>query len=272
MMIGNPMMLRELPIEDALARMAQWGFEGIEVCSPDVAKCGTLALKKQFADRVASFGLKLVRYNVAAADYFAPLERGKVPRAILDGLQRDIDTAAALGLNQLLTWEGRPSPAAGPADIHSWILEQTVSLFEKTLAYARQRDVRLSVEVHPFTLGVDLDFLIELCDRLDPDFFSVTYDCCHFGVGLPQTYINAIRKLGQRIKHVHFSDSDQRSSELHFPPGKGCLDLPGIVKALKEIEFKGSMMLDLWLYPLPIEGSKIGVPYLRGVMAELGLR
>ena len=31
------------------------------------------------------------------------------------------------------------------------------------------------------------------------------------------------------------------------------------------------MMLDPWLYPLPEEGSRIGVPWLRRVLGELGL-
>jgi sugar phosphate isomerase/epimerase len=107
---------------------------------------------------------------------------------------------------------------------------------------------------------------MQLCDRLDSPDFGVVYDCCHFGVGLPDHYIDAIRRLGRRIHHVHFSDSDKVSSELHYAPGTGCLDLSGIVAALKEIGFDGTMMLDLWLYPLPEEGSRIGVPFVRNVL------
>ena len=122
------------------------------------------------------------------------------------------------------------------------------------------------------TLGIDLDFMIKLCDSLDSKYFGVTYDCCHFAIGLPDGYIDAILKLGKRIKHLHFSDSDKKSSELHFPPGKGCLDLPGIVKALKQVNFKGTAMLDVWLYPMPEEGSRIGIPYLHKVMKNLGIK
>jgi len=90
-------------------------------------------------------------------------------------------------------------------------------------------------------------------------------------VGLPNGYIDAIGRLGRRIHHVHFSDSDQVSSEVHYAPGTGCLDLPGIVAALKESGFRGTMMLDLWLYPFPEEESRVGVPYVAKVVRTLGL-
>jgi len=70
---------------------------------------------------------------------------------------------------------------------------------------------------------------------------------------------------------VHFSDSDKVSSELHFAPGTGCLDLDGIVNALKQVGFHGTVMLDLWLYPLPEQGSRIGIPYVAMALKTLGL-
>lgn len=271
MIIGNPIAFRPLPFEDILERMQSLGYGAIELCSPDVEACKTDALRRELGERVRSFGLELVRYNTAAADYFTPLADPRDWPRILGGLKGDIDTAAALGVKQLLTWEGRPPEGASGVDIHGWVLDSTAELFREAIDYARQRRVRLSVEVHPFTLGIDLDFLVKLCDRLDSEYFSVTYDSCHFAVGLPNGYIEAIRALGRRIQHVHFSDSDKQSSELHFAPGKGCLDLPGIVKALKEIGFNGTCMLDLWLYPFPFEGARTGVPYVRRAMEDLGI-
>ena len=108
-----------------------------------------------------------------------------------------------------------------------------------------------------------------LCDRLDPEYFGVTYDCSHFAVGLPDGYIDAILTLGSRIKHLHFCDGDKCSSEVHFPPGKGCLDLQGIVDALKRVRFNGTFMADMWLYPLPEEAARISVPYMRRIIEQL---
>jgi sugar phosphate isomerase/epimerase len=99
----------------------------------------------------------------------------------------------------------------------------------------------------------------------------VLYDCCHFGVGKPKGYIEAIRTLGKRIKYIHFSDSDQRTSELHFPPGMGRLDIDGIVNAFAEIGYKGDISLDTFGYPLPDEASRIGLPVLKKALRKLKL-
>lgn len=272
MLIGNPMIFRELPLERAIRLMRELGYEALELWPPQIAACRTDELRRRLADFARSLGLPVVRLNAADADYFAPLASDDLVSQVVDGLRRDIGVTISLGARQLLSWEGRPPAGASRADLHGPILDRTTRAFEQALDYAKSKDVSISVEVHPFTLGIDLDWLIKLCDRLDPDRFGVTYDCCHFGVGMPDGYIEAIATLGPRIKHVHFSDSDTKSSELHFAPGTGCLDLDGIVEALRRIQFTGTMMLDLWLYPFPEDGTRAGVPYLSLVLERLGLR
>ena len=270
MLIGNPMVFRQLPLEMALAKAASAGYEAFELWPPQIAECRTPELRRQLADHVRSLGVELLRLNCADRDYYQSLSSSNDVSGALSGLCADIDMAADLGMTQLLTWEGRQSDAYTEKDVQGWVLEATIDLFRKACAYGREKNVSLTVEVHPFTLGINVDWLIRLCDGVDDPNFSVTYDCCHFAVGLPDGYVPAIKHLGKRIGHVHFSDSDKQSSELHFAPGTGCLDLDGIVEALIEIGFQGTMMLDLWLYPLPEHGARIGVPYVREVMKRLG--
>ncbi|MCC7361415.1 MAG: sugar phosphate isomerase/epimerase [Anaerolineales bacterium] len=271
MLIGNPMIFRELPLEAALRQTQALGFDALELWPPQIAACRTDALRRQLAEHCAGLGLPLVRLNAAGADYFGPWETPASGAQFLDGLKRDIDAAAALGMGEVLTWEGRAPAGATERDIFGWVLDESVKLFRAATDYARARGMRLSVEVHPFTLGIDLRFLDALMAGVGADDFGVTYDCCHFGVGLPHSYVPAISALGPRLHHVHFCDSDQVSAELHFPPGRGRLDLDGIVAALRGIGFRGSLMLDLWLYPLPEAGARIGVPYARRVMDALSL-
>ena len=271
-LIGNPLYFEAYPIEQALRLMKEFGFEGVEICHSHIAMCKTPELLGQFAEHVASLGLPLVRSNVCAADYHVPLRSKQDSTGIIEGLKRDVDIAASLGVRQLMTWEGRKPEGATKKDIHGWIFDETLRIFREAVEYASGKGISISVEIHPFTLGIDIDFAAKLCDGLPADSFGIVYDCCHFAVGDPEGYIEAISKLGSRIKHVHFADSDKRSSELHFPPGKGEVDLSGIVKALRGIDFDGTMMLDVYLYPLPEEACRIGVPYMKQVMKDLGLR
>jgi sugar phosphate isomerase/epimerase len=270
MLIGNPMIFRQLPFEMALSKCVVAGYEALELWPPQIAEFRTPELRSRLRTHAHSLGVDLIRLNCADREYFQALRKSEDVAIALAGLKADIDAAADLGMSQLLTWEGR-SASFTKEEAFGPVLERTVSLFQQACNYAEDRGVEITVEIHPFTLGINLDWLIQLCDSLADYRFSVTYDCCHFAVGLPDSYIQAIDRLGARVGHVHFSDSDTRSSELHFAPGAGMLDLDGIVQALKRIQFQGTMMLDLWLYPLPEEGTKIGVPFVRRVCEELGL-
>lgn len=271
MLIGNPMVYRQLPLEMALEKTIAPGYDGLELWPPQIIECRTPALRRQLASYLTSRGAPPIRLNCADREYFQSLESESDVEKAWRGLQRDIDMAAELGMQQLLTWEGRRSPQHTEEDIGGWVLTETANLFRRACAYGREKGVSLSVEVHPFTLGIDVDWLIQLCTRVDDGSFGITYDCCHFAVGLPDAYVAAIRSLGPWIRHVHFCDSDKHSSELHFAPGTGCLDLDGIVDTLRETGFAGTVMLDLWLYPLPDYGTSIGVPYMRNVLKRLGL-
>jgi sugar phosphate isomerase/epimerase len=129
-------------------------------------------------------------------------------------------------------------------------------MFQSVVRFAKPHNARFLVEPHPFTVGMNDQFLIKLCDALDPAHFGVLYDCCHYGVGQPHDYVGAIQRLGRRIRHIHFSDSDQVTSELHYAPGKGKMDLPAVLKAFKDIGYDGTLTLDLYGNPTPVYSSR----------------
>ena len=270
MVIGNPMIFLKYPLEEALRSLVKFGFDGVELWPPQIEVCKTEVLRKQLAEHVSALGLSLVGLNCAAPPYFEALESPDDIEGIVQGLKQDIDIAASMGMSQLLSWDGRRLESMTDTDLHGWVLDETVNIFREAVAYAETKGITITVEIHPFTVGIDLDFACKLYDRIDSPSFGITYDSCHFAVGLPDGYIDAIPKLGHRINNVHFADSDKHSSELHFAPGTGCLDLDRIVAELKAIHYQGPMMLDLWLYPFPEQGSIIGMPYIREVMKTLG--
>jgi sugar phosphate isomerase/epimerase len=262
--IGQPMIFRQLPLELALQKTKELGYDALELWAPQIAECRTNALRERLRSYCEDqLGLPLVRLNAADASYFFPFGNQGDYQKILPGLLQDVDVTSALGMPHLLTWEGRIPPSGSRQDRFGWILSDTVEMFKRATDYGHRLNVQISVEVHPYTLGIDTEWLLALFEKVDDDTFGLTYDCCHYGVGQPDTYIAAIDQLGTHIKHIHFCDSDKTSSELHFAPGTGCLDLEGVVATFKKIGFTGTTMLDLWLYPFPEQGSIAGLSYIR---------
>ena len=268
--VGNPLGYFQDPLEVTLERMRDLGYDEIELCHSQIRDFRTAELRGQLSEFVTSLGMRLVGSNVPDSEYFQALDSSEDVKVALAGLERDIDIAVDLGMRYLITYEGRVPPGATDALIFGQLLDDTVRLLAAAADYGAARNIDIWIEVHPFTLGTRLEFLVELCDRIDRSNFGIVYDACHFAVGIPDGYIEAIDRLGGRIKMVHFSDSDQRSSELHFPPGRGCLDLDGILEALRRIDFAGPWMLDLYLYPVPAWGSREGLAWMRDKLSNWG--
>jgi sugar phosphate isomerase/epimerase len=167
MVIGNPNIFRQLPLEHAVRKMKELGYGALELWPSQISECKTPALRRHLSDYIRSQGLQFIRINAASPDYFQVLENPANVAHIVEGLKSDINLAVDLGVNQLLTWEGRKLHGATRETEHGWVLDTTSVIFEQALAYAQTKGVSLFVEVHPYTLGTDLEWLIKLCDRLD---------------------------------------------------------------------------------------------------------
>ena len=268
MIIANPLRrpVNHRPLDIALRELADLGYTGLEVCSPHIELCVTRDLRRRFSAWVAEYGLTFVRYNTLIPVYFDTLESHEQVDGIISALKEDIDRCTDFGIQQLLTWEGRF--VGDREERFGWRLEETVKIFQAACSYGAERGVELSLEVHPFSMGSDVDWLIELCDQVGDEQFGVMYDCAHFAVAHPERYVDCIHQLGHRIKHLHFCDSDLKSSEVHFPIGEGKMDIPAVIAALKAVSFDGTLMIDTWMYPMPQRALEVGLAYALEHMSD----
>ncbi len=266
---GNSITFGDYTVEDACQRLAAAGCNAVEIWPPHLAGCRTPTLLRQFRDFAAELGLELWGLNAVGADYYQPFGARENYERTLAGLKADVDYALELGVEDVMVWEGvRPVDSDAPA---ADLLAVLVDLFTEAIDYARPKGVRFTAEPHPFTLGMDNGFMKALCDRLDRDHFGVLFDFCHYGVGQPKTYVEAIYDLGSRIQHLHYSDTDCLTSELHYPPGLGRLNLKAMNQALLKIRFAGTSTLDMYGYPVPEQGYRWGLPLYRQALVEIGL-
>lgn len=262
-MFGNSIAFEDYPIEQVIGIVADVGFKGVEPWRPHLKRCRSPQLRVEFMKFAWDQGVRLGGLNVVGEPYYKPFGTDRELEATLEGLKADVDFALSLGIRDVLIWEGiRPDNASNDY-CREHLLPRLVDLFRATLNYAVPKGVRLRIEPHPFTVAMNDDFAVRLCDALDSEHFGITYDFCHYAVAKPSDYIDSVRVLGHRIRHMHLSDSDRRISELHFTPGQGSVDIPGLLQAFKEIGYNGSITLDLYGNPTPIAAARLGIPILR---------
>jgi sugar phosphate isomerase/epimerase len=270
-MRGSTITLDDYPLEQALDLFRGAGYTSVEMWKHHLKRAKTAELLGKFAASARTSGISMAGFNAVGEPYFQPFGTEREFEETIAGVKADTETTIALGSRDVLLWEGRAPQGTSEPEWVNRLLPRLIEIFQELLRFGRPLGVRYLVEPHPFTVGMSDQVLCRLCDALDPAGFGVTYDFCHYGVGRPNDYVDAIRALGPRIRHLHFSDSDQKSSELHFPPGQGRMDLPRILQALKEIGYNGSITLDLYGYPMPVAGLAQSVAPLREACDFLGI-
>jgi sugar phosphate isomerase/epimerase len=270
-MRGSSITLEDYTVEEALRIFRDSGCNSTEMWRHHLRRCKTDELRKRFVAYAKGLGISMGGLNVVGEDYFEPFGSDAQLQQTLNGLKADTEFALSLGTTDVLIWEGRAPQGTGETEWLERLLPRLIELFRAALAFAEPKGARLLVEPHPFTVGMSDRLLTRLCDALDSPHFGVTFDFCHYGVGRPKDYIDAVHTLGPRIQNIHFSDSDQRTSELHFPPGSGRMNLSALLDAFKEIRYQGTIALDLYGYPTPVQALPAAVHRLREACEFLGL-
>ena len=266
----NAVSFHENPSIEAICRTVRAaGFDSLELSRPPFfQKLTTQGTRRRFAEWAADLGLSLYGF-----DCWVDVDPYNRFDETLADFRRAVDWATDLNLGMLISHDPWASVNAGrPA---AECLTTSVRLFRQVADLCRAKEIRLMFEPHPDTLSMDNAWAIDFIDALAEDrpaaSVGILYDCCHYGVGRPGSYIEAVTELGKRICHVHFSDGDAETYALHLPLGDGCLDLKVITTALKTISFSGTLTNDLYNYPLLEDGARRNFERIRDVEHALGL-
>src|SRR5262249_39862411 len=165
-------------------------------------------------------GLAVTTLNTAGSRDFDPL--GDPARSV-EALARSLRLAAAMGAERVLVWDGRADEPAGAPEGLAGCIARAVD------ASGLGDPPRVSVELHPFTFALAYGLLEETAAAVLRVGARLCLDYCHFGVVLGPSFADALTpSVLEAVDHVHWADTDCTTSELHFPPGRGVLDLDAV--------------------------------------------
>lgn len=233
--VGMSVVLMRDDLETATMTMRGLGFEAIEI---HLDHLGTgvpgVPIVERHAEAagelVRRHGLRVGTLNAVADLSFDPFGGSEAFDATVRALAGQLRLTAAMGSPRLLIYDGRVA-GAGEAPRAADTLTRCIERAQQLSGLADPPPI--SVECHPFTWALAHRRLPQLAQALAPVGAGICLDFCHFAVALGPDFMTEIddEVLGA-INHVHFADSDAASSELHFPPGLGVLDLDAIARTL----------------------------------------
>lgn len=173
------------------------------------------AARAELLGQVESRGLSICALN-ANGNSLHPVVGGEHDRVVRDTIQ----LAADLGVPTVVMMSGLPAGAAGERTPNwvttSWppetqdILayqwnEVAIPYWEDLAEFARQRNVRIAVEMHGKQLVFNPATLLQLREHVDPTVVGANLDPSHL-MWMGADILEVVQRLGDAIFHVHAKD------------------------------------------------------------------
>ncbi len=152
-------------------------------------------------------------------------------------LVRSMDAARLVGGRFVVVHPGRDVPSVDRKRELAWTAEamaRTAELAPEGVAVALET-------MGPASLAGPAEEMLAVLDGLDPARAGICFDTghVHLGADVPAY----IRQAGHRILTVHLHDNHGQRDE-HNLPGRGTLDWPAVLTALREVGYRGVLMCE----------------------------
>jgi sugar phosphate isomerase/epimerase len=247
----------DVPVEEAIARIAGFGYHGIELLAdvPHAWPAGLLGVQKDSIRRsLAATGLAISNINAfmmnAIADprqpYWHPgwTDPDRHYRAIRrEHTKRALRLAAELGAPAIST---EPGGEIQPGQTR----EQASDIFYEeimpVLDVAAAVGVTLLIEPEPGLLIEKFGQYLEFAERVNHPALGLNFDIGHaYCVG--EDPAEWVPRMKAHTRHYHFEDIAATRVHHHLVPGEGAIDFGSVFKAI------ATHTPDLWvtveLYP-----------------------
>ncbi len=247
---------RKFPFDEAAARIAALGYEGLELMAdvPHAWPAGLLEGPKR-AIRAAMERNNLQFSNVnafmmnAIDDHRQPFWHPSFiepdagyRRVRIDHTRRSISLCAELGAPHITTEPGGP---LAPGQSRDAAVGLFVEALKPLAEHAEKLGVLILIEPEPELLIETTDQYLEVADRVDAPSIGLNFDVGHaycVGEDIPR----AIARLAPHIRHYHFEDIAATRAHHHLVPGRGAIDFAAVVAAIRGTGYDGWLTVELY--------------------------
>ncbi len=234
--------------EQAIEDIAAQGFHGIQLRSSVLPRWG--AQPEKLRRMLEEKRLALLCFSSGSVD--------ALPEKENEYLETHVENArfvAALNGKLIQVISRRPRDGAPTPEEFARLGKLLSELGRRT----QDVGVRLVYHNHMNAFGESPDEVARVLDLTEPRYVSLLLDVAHYqqGGGDP---VAAVSRHRDRLAILHLKDvvsplpGDTRPARQSYrwvELGKGCVDLPGVMAALRKIQFNGPAIIELDAVPEP---------------------
>ena len=241
-------------LEDAIKRIAATGYDGIEIgCAAPHAWPAHLNAAKRRDLKSLMKDVGLVPVSLLPAPGGGP---GNNPTSIIPEeraatiahYKEVVDLAHDLGATRVIYIAGWRSFAVSYQDAWNWSLTALTEIAK----HAAGKGVTIVIEPTSAdsnlidTSGQTL-LLREQCEQANVKVMFDTYHALYRN----EVSSDYVYEMAAHLDHVHFADDDR------LPPGEGSVDWHGVMQALKHIEFKGYITMEVGFNTRKVDPDRV---------------
>ena len=249
------------PYDDAIRRIAKLGFKGVEltVWSEEFLNNYYTQETNRFLNQlIRDEGLRLSEVFCIPPGMATP--DTKVRDGSVEYFRRVLDVAKQLGTDTVVALAPtpfdldfpfimeRPTSQEWTVDLpanldwkQNW--QDMIGVLARFAEACEEMEMRVALEPHPHRMMHNSAGMLRILDQIDSPCIGLNLDPSHL---LPMGEIPQVvtYEVGKNVFNTHLSDNDGQSNA-HWRPGKGKIDWPRFLRALKNIGYTGALSLEL---------------------------
>jgi sugar phosphate isomerase/epimerase len=242
-------------IEENLRRLAEYGYDGVELAVRDPA----LVDAREIRARAARYGLEVPAIGTGQAwgedglSFTSP-DAG-VRQAAIDRVAGHVDLAGTLGALVIIGLvRGVHQETVSQDQAESWLVEALVPLSKR----AEAAGVGIAVEAinrYETSMVNTAAEGLALIDRVGSPALGLLLDTFHMNIE-ESDMAGSLRAVGRRLFHFHVADSNRRY------PGAGHIDFAELVGVLGELDYRGYLSGEFLPNPDPETAAQVSRRYM----------
>jgi sugar phosphate isomerase/epimerase len=222
---------------------------------------------REIAERVESAGMRICNLNAFPTCYLGDtyhaswIHDGEAERRV-EYTRHCLDLAKAWGVPHLSTLPG------GPLD-DGMDREAALARFrgglESLYPDCRRAGAKILIEPEPGLLIERSEEFLAFAADLDPECVGLNFDVGHFFC-VGEDPAELVPRLAEWTGHYHLEDIHENRFHYHLTPGKGAIDLAGVMRAIHDTGYGGFVTVEVYTRSdRPAEAVRESIQYLQGL-------